>query len=160
MGYIHNLRPDLKLLFLQVLFEGNGKGIVCRDTFEWNKSDFSREFKSTTDATQFIEKFQALTTFDRVHQVVLVNEANEDNPHETLSNEDAISQNQGRSEASVGEKRSNDTEQLPPAKKLKKKNNDIMQMGNIVDSKKVGKVIYVRGASCLYSIAMSFGIGG
>ena len=132
----------LETVLLQVLFESNNKGIVSRETFEWNKTDFSREFKSTSNASQFIEKFQALTTFDRVQQVVLINEVNQDDSLQsqgTVSDEDAISQNQERSEINVGEKRVNDTDQLPPAKKQKKKN-DSMQMGNIVDSKKVGKV--------------------
>ena len=109
----------------------------------WNKNDFSREFKSTTNASQFIEKFQTLITFYRVQQVVLLNDANQDTSLQSLSDEDAISQNQGRSEDSVGEKRMHDNGQLPipPAKKKK---NDIIQMGNIVDSKKVGKVIVMR----------------
>ena len=57
---------------MQVLFEENGRGIVSRDNFEWNKNDFSRQFKSTTDAAEFVQRFQELTVFDRVQQVVFV----------------------------------------------------------------------------------------
>ena len=121
---------------MQVLFESNNKGIVCRDNLEWNKNDFSREFKSTTNASEFIEKFQALTTFDRVHQVVLTREDEEPDSFQSQEDSASIISLHDRS-VHVGEKRSNDPEQPTPAKKKKK--TDTFQMGNAVESKKVGK---------------------
>lgn len=37
----------------QIIFEDCRKGIVSRENFEWNKNDFSKEFKSTKNAVEF-----------------------------------------------------------------------------------------------------------
>lgn len=124
---------------MQVLFEDNNKGIVSRDNFEWNKNDFSREFKSTSSASEFIERFQTLTTFDRVHQVVLVNEP-ESFQSESLLEDNTSEEPEQSVEVHTGEKRSNDQPEQPTPVKKKKKT-DAFEVGNAVESKKVGKLL-------------------
>ena len=118
---------------MQVLFENNNKGIVSRDNFEWNKNDFSREFKSTKNATDFVEKFQALTSFDRVYQVVFIKE------QESVQSQEALDEDRACDQSALdGQEVEKINEERPPPTK-KQKMTDTIQMGNIVDSKKVGK---------------------
>lgn len=41
---------------------------MSRKNFEWNKNDFCQQFRNTGDATAFIAKWKALTSFDVVTQ--------------------------------------------------------------------------------------------
>ena len=41
---------------------------MSRENFEWNKNDFCQQFRNTGDATAFIAKWKALTSFDVVTQ--------------------------------------------------------------------------------------------
>ena len=115
---------------MQVLFEHHGKGIVSRDTFEWNKNDFSRLFKCTSDATEFVEKFQALTFFDRVQQIVTKAVGDRENLHSETSPASENQQQENEPEIPA-------EDNPPPAKKQKKTH--IFEMGKAVDAKKVGK---------------------
>ena len=116
---------------MQVLFEHHGKGIVSRDTFEWNKNDFSRLFKCTSDATEFVEKFQALTFFDTVQQIVLTKAVGD---REILHSQ-TLPANENQREENEPETSAEDNP--PPAKKQKKTHT--FEMGKAVDAKKVGK---------------------
>lgn len=91
-----------------------------------------------------MEKFQTLTTFDRVSQVVLIIDGNREGEGE--SNQSQIAPSEGGHSSHeqdvcddpVHEMESPEIPLPPPAKKQKKK--DTFQIGNIVESKKVGKV--------------------
>lgn len=116
--------------------------IVSRDNFEWNKNEFCRKFKSTKNTSEFIDKFQSLISFDRVHQVVVLNEEESVQPQETLNEDRASSQSiGGQAIDSVA-----DDDIPPPAKNQKKV--ETIQMGNIVDSKKVGKLLPILSHYC------------
>lgn len=121
---------------LQVLFESD-KGIVNRNNFEWNKNSFSREFKSTTNASEFVDKFRTLTTFDRVCQVALVSQGEHQSPN-TILDGDHTSHEQNTSDDGDEDRIVDDSEDPPPAKKAKKADAPLNMMGNAVNSKKVG----------------------
>ena len=103
---------------MQVLFEHHGKGIVSRNNLEWNKNNFSREFKSTTDAAEFIKKFQALTVFDRVQQVVLTKPVDEQ--ESVQSQRMPANENPNEHETPQDEPEISVEDHPPPAKKQKK----------------------------------------
>ena len=98
---------------------------MSRSNFEWNRNDFCRHFKATKNASEFVEKWQELTTFDRVYQVVLTKVFAQDDsshPQDTSSSVDPAPEQDHTSFANNngGEKRGNDAcEQPPPAKKPK-----------------------------------------
>ena len=96
-----------------------------------NKSDFSREFRQTTDAAEFVQKFQELTVFDRVQGIVLTNlvgnlESQPDEPADGNSTDSEIHQDEPG-------------DHPPPAKKPKKSDN--LEMGKAIDEKKVGEFV-------------------
>lgn len=135
----------------QVIFEDRRKGIINRENFEWNKNDFCKEFKSTKNAVEFVEKFQSLTTFDRVQQIVFQNLLR--NPHqEDPGNSQAVAENVDPSTTSTGDDpREEETtiptddkmDQPPPAKKQKNTDpTDQKGVSEDVASKKVGKYLY------------------
>ena len=111
---------------LQVLFENHGKGIVSRDNFEWNKSEFSKKFRHTTNAIQFVKKFQS-----EAYQT-----SRDQDEHFSSGANDSLEGTEARAA-----KRPSPTEedtQHPPTKKPKK--TDTCQIANNVESKKVGKL--------------------
>lgn len=128
-----------------MLFEHHGRGIVSRNNFEWNKNDFSRNFKTTTNASEFVTRFQAVTTFNRVHQVVfakLVTDQRESLlSQETLSDMNPDSHDEAGPVSEfgnhAGKRPSDEAEPPPPVKKSKK--GDLLQMSNDVELKKVGE---------------------
>ncbi len=130
---------------MQVLFENHGKEIVSRDNFEWNKSEFSKKFRHTTNAIQFVKKFQELTIFDRVHSIALTADGNVSEAYQTSRDQDEHFSS-GANDSLEGTearaaKRPSPTEedtQHPPTKKPKK--TDTCQIANNVESKKVGKL--------------------
>ncbi len=117
----------------QVLFERD-KGIVNRENFEWNKNNFCREFKSVANASEFVEKFQELTVFDRVNQVVLVKAVDSE---EVCPSPDMFTEAQNPNESETEAVSLERLETPPPAKKPKK--TDVFKVGDAVESKKVGK---------------------
>ena len=120
---------------MQVLFDHN-KGVVSLSNFEWHRNDFCRHFKATKNASEFIGKWQELTTFDRVLQVVLTKVIAQDESQDTPSSvEPAYEEQEHASVANDGaEERGKDAcAQPPPAKKPKK--SDTVQMVNVVESK-------------------------
>ena len=78
--------------------------------FKWNKNDFSRPFKCTSGATEYVKKFQ---TLDRVQQIVLTKAVGD---REDLHSETSpASENQQENEPEIpGE------DNQPPPKKQKK----------------------------------------
>ena len=47
-------RQEIFILLKQVIFEERRKGIVSRESFEWNKNDSYKEFKATKK-TEFVD---------------------------------------------------------------------------------------------------------
>ena len=130
----------------QIIFEDRRKGIVSRENFEWNKNDFCKEFKSTKNAVEFVEKFQSLTTFDRVQQIVLQNLP--DPPPENPGNSQLEVSVPENGDPSTTRDNPQDDETTPegdhivdePPSAKKQKTTDLAQMGADVASKKVGKL--------------------
>ncbi len=64
---------------MQVLFKNRGKGIVNCASFESSKTAFSQNFQfSLNSASEFVNKFQELTTYNTIEEAVMVTVTDEE----------------------------------------------------------------------------------
>ena len=55
---------------IQISFQSGYKVVLNRQNFEWNKSSFSEQFKTTTTAGEFITIWNNVTIMDQHRQLV------------------------------------------------------------------------------------------
>ena len=54
----------ISLLFLQILFKSGVSTVLIRSNFEWNINPFSRLFRDSKSATEFVEIWKEVTQYD------------------------------------------------------------------------------------------------
>ena len=118
------------------MFEDRKKGIVNRENFDSTRNDFCKEFRSCSNAIDFIDKFQSLTTFDRVQQIALQKLDKAPNDNSQLSPPINAPPDSGTSPEDPHQGRDQE-DPTPPAKRVKK--SDVETMGDAVATKKVGE---------------------
>ena len=69
--YMHEPYACIMFVCIQVSFQSGFKVILSRQNFEWNKSSFSEQFKSTTTAGEFITIWNRVTIMDQQRQLAI-----------------------------------------------------------------------------------------